>query len=863
MNAQPPKWADRFLQWYCNPQLLEEIQGDVYELYDRRTNEKGSSFANRRFVWDVIRFLRWSNIKKSDSKYTYMNHFILFRNYLKLGFRSITHNWVTSSINIFGLAISIGCAITVLRFVDMQLHMDSFHTKKDRIYQVLHWVEDESDRDLWGDVPLLAGPAMLTDNPAIEEMARVEYIDGNVRYGDDVFGELLGFVDPQFLEIFDFPMIYGNKDALYQKEQIVISRDMAVKYFGYEDPMGKEVSIKFSNGKIRRFFIGGIMDEYPSNASFYLHFYISMEVFFDIHSEKHFDWSYLTDATFILLKEGQEIGSVESSYEKYVELQNQSDSKWKSMEFTTISLPQLSKRSFEIRSSFSRGGHPAGRIGLAVIALLLLTMSCFNYMNISVASATKRLKEIALRKVMGGVRRQIIHQFLTENLLQCAFALIVGTALAYYLFLPGFNAMIPIHIPFMFSSWTVMIIFFVSLLVLIGLASGAYPAFYISRFQPIGIFRGNERFGSKNIASKILLAFQFFFVFVTIVGGFIFTDNGRYLNNKDWGYNPSGIIAVNVQDNAQYEQMKALVQEHPKIISIGGAKGHVGGSNWMVNVDHLGEQFRAHYYRVNDDYMSTLNLRLTKGRFLTARSQDQISSAVVNQKFVDRMGWEEAINQTFVYDSIRRTVVGVVEDFHGVSFYNEILPTFFLGMNKENANHFVIKTDVDSQFEVDQYLKEAWYRIAPDDPYEREFQSDVLNDFFEENNANVSLMVFISGLAIVLACLGLYGLLSFNIQRRLKEFSVRKVLGAAPSNIIKVASRQYIRIIVISFILGAPLGFFLIDMLITEIYSDPKATGVLPFIASISIVIITVGLTISGQIVRATKVNPSENLRNE
>ncbi len=852
----------RFLRWYCNPELLEEIEGDVQELYERRYQDRGYDFASRKLFWDVIRFFRWTNIKRTNSKYT-MDRTLLFRNYLKLGFRTISKHWVTSTINIVGLGLALGLGITIFIFVDMQLHMDSFHQKKERIYQITNDVKEENALNTWGDTPMQLGPQLKSDYPIVEDYARIEYSGANFKYKDNIFAESFIYTDPSFFRIFDFPMLYGSKDALNNKSGIVISHDMAVKYFDNEDPVGKELTIKFNSGQVKRFVVSAVLDKYPDNASFSFNFYLSIENFFDSQPDKQNSWNYLTDATFLLFREDANPFDIESSYDSYVEVQNASNGEWTVAGFDLFHLPTLSQKSFEIVSSVSNGSHPAGRVALAVISIFILILACFNFMNISVAAATKRLREIGLRKVMGGIRRQIIGQFMVENLLQCLFAMILGTMISYFVILPIFNKMIPIHIPFEFSSFPLMFGFFAAILIVTGFISGAYPAFYISKFEPVHIFRSGDRFGKRNMFSKILLGFQFFFAFVTIVGSFVFTDNAYYFTNKDWGYEPKDIFSIPVENSEQAELLKARLADHSEVTETSVTRGQIGIQNFYVNYDYLGEQYQSIIFEVDGNYQKVMNLPLIEGRFIEDTEQDLQNSVVVNETFVEKMGWDNPIGQVFQYDSVRKTVVGVVQDFHYYSFYRPVEGVFFSGLRENSGNQLVVKSNPGSMLTVDEFARESWFTLAPNDPYDRKFQEDVFDDFFYENRANITLMLLISGVTIVLATLGLYGLFSFNIQRRLREFSVRKVLGAAPIAIVKIASKQYVWIILVAFVLGAPLGFILIDQLVTSIYPDPKGAGPLPFVVAILIVLLTISITIAGQILKATRVNPAENLRAE
>lgn len=865
MNVHPPNWADRFLRWYCNPKYLEEIEGDIYELFDRRIELKGSKLARAKFVWDVFRFFRWSNIKRSNSKYNSMNHLTLFGNYLKLGMRNIRRNLVTSTINIFGMAIAICFALSMYIFIDMQVNMDSFHKNGDRIYQITNYVQQEGEQNLWSDTPIMLATALANDHEAVEAASRYEYRSAMIKRNTDVFDELSVFVDPAFFEMFDFPILAGNKQVLYDKSQLVISKDMAIKYFKDEDPIGKELQFKFLNEKSRRYTVGAVLDEFPYNASFGNDFYLSIEAFKDLEFENINDWAFMTDGAFIMLKEGESISALDDSWDKYIKLQNGSDPEWKVKSFEPFPLSELSTNGYRIVGSVSGGGHPAGRIALAVIAIFLLGMACFNFMNISVVSASKRLKEIALRKVMGSVRKEIINQFMVENLLKCFFALLVGTILSYFLLIPYFDHMIPeIEVKFRTVDPSSLILFLVGLLIVVGLISGAYPSFYISKFDAITIFKGKEKFGAKNIFSKIMLGIQFFLAIMTIVGCFIMTEQSIYLGEKDWGYNPTGSMSVYVNTDDQYELLKNEVISHPSIQNYTSSDMLIGRGITKVSLERGDKQIGVRRIRASENYFETFGLRIIDGRPLTDQTFDKTSGVVVNQQFVEAMDWTDPVGETFTYDSVQRTVVGVVADFHYYDFFSPIDPVMIMGLGDDQVHYLTVQTNNPEQLaNLEEFTRTAWNKIAPNDPFDRVYQEDVFDGFYQENKSNISILMLITGIAIVLASLGLYGLLSFNVQGKLKEFSVRKVLGAEPRTIVKLVGKQYIWVLLISFIIGAPLGSIGMMNLVVSVFPDPKSVTALPFIVAILIIFITLVITVTGQISKAIKVNPADLLRSE
>lgn len=861
---EPPKWAVRFLRWYCKPQFLEEIEGDIYELFDRRVETEGVKSARLKFNWDVFRFFRWSNIKRSNSNN--MNQLGLFRNYLKLGFRSIQRNVLISAINIFGLAIAIGVGLTTFIFVDLQHNFDQFHSKRDRIYQMVNEVEDENDELYWGDSPVTLGPDLLNDHPSVEAFTRIEYVRGNVRYQDKVLDELMAFVDESYLDIFDFELQDGDINALKRNDEIVLSYEVARKYFGDVSAVGKDLEIKFGNNRIKRYTVGAVLQDYPYNAMIQFGIHIPFNEIFDLgFRERNHSLGSLIDATFVLMRENQDISSIYTSFEKYREAYNNSDPEWKILRFHPMALTDIPDEGHEIYSSIVPTSEPAGRIALAVIALFLLAMACFNFMNISITGVSKRLKEIGLRKVMGGVRKQIIYQFLVENLIQTIFALIVGTLISYFFFTPGFDMIIPqLNVQFRAHDWQDMVIFYISLITIVGLVSGAYPAIYVSRFEPISILRGTNKLKGKNIFSKILLGFQFFLAFATIVACFVFTDQSIYMKNKAWGYNPENVLFVNVPDSGTFELLRNQFINHQDVVALAGSTGQVGYANPKQSFDYLDKQFAMRVYGVTDGYENVMGFKLKEGRWLTGREQDQQSGIVVNETFVSRMNWSQPIGQTVVHDTRKLTVVGVVEDFYHNDFFNTLDPVMIRGVwEQDYVRYFSMKVEDGKLLDIDGQLLAKWREINPNDVYRRQFQADVFDDFYQSTGANISIVIVLSSVAIILACLGLYGLISFHIQAKLKEFSVRKVLGAAPKAIASLAGRQYSWIILIAFVIGAPLGSMGIFGLINAIFNDPKPVSAIPFVAALLLVVVTLALTVTGQVLKAIRVNPATILRNE
>ncbi|MEQ8470144.1 MAG: ABC transporter permease [Marinoscillum sp.] len=862
----PPKWATKFLRWYCNPDLLEEIEGDIYELFDRRIEEKGAGFAKRKFLWDTLRFFRWSNIKRTHTINQRSNAIIMLRNYLHVGFRNMTRYWVTSSINIFGLALALATLITLFIFIDMQQNMDNYHTNTKKIYQVVNNVKSEGELELWGDSPVELGSILVENHSQVEEMFRVEYQYANVKYEDNVFNELLVFTDPGFLKMLDFSVLAGDRNTLEKRDHIVISYDMAEKYFALEDPVGKLLTLKFGSNNIKTFTVGAVLEKYPYNSSMRFNFLLPMEQLRELQLVDKFDWSYFTDATFIMLKDGADPLALTEQADQYISTQNSFDPEWKVESFELISLETLCQQSHRIRSAVAGGSHPAGQIALGIIAILLTVLACFNYMNISVAASTKRLKEIALRKVVGSNRGAITVQFLVENLIQVFVALIIGTLIGYFLFMPGLNSILPFSVPFRFASIPMMVVFFLSILILVGVVSSLYPALYVSRFQPVSIFRGNTKFGTKNVFSKVLLAFQLTFAFTTVVGCFLFTDNAVFQKNQEWGYEGEGILSLTLNDPSQYSALNEFASANPLVAEFVGSANQLC-IDYNVHAVHQREtEVRSVVFNTHANYPQMMRMKLKEGQWINGKLDAANNPEIlINEQFVKKMGWDQPIGERLTVDSTLLTVVGVVENFQYQSWfgYDQLLPSIIKVTPEENYQYAIFKSTPGNLTALDASLKALWLDVAPNDPYDRVIQSNAYDQFFNELDGNIVVINVISAIAIVLAALGLFGLLSFNIQSRIKEFSVRKILGATTGQIIKIASKQYFWIVGIGFVLGAPAGFFMINSLIQSVFPNPKPVGLMPFILSMLIMALTLAFTITGQLIKASHVNPAENLRNE
>ena len=852
----PPRWADRFLKWYCHKDVLEEIQGDTYELFSRRIKEGSRFKANRLFVWDVIRFLRSNNIKEKQSS----NNTAMIRNYYKVGIRGLKKNKISSIINISGLSISIGIAITVFMFVDFYLNIDNFHKNLDDIYYV------QSDRVLSTKVQRYATtPAPLkeiiqAEVPTLERAARIIDKDGIIRFEDEVYYDRFRFADPEFLEIFTFPLIEGTKEAAYDQSKVILSKKIAERFFGSEAAMGKMISIIIDD-KRREFEVGGVAKKFPERASFSFGILIPFENQKDWIDTDYSKWTEVVNATFIQLKPGAALDGVERTLTNSLPTHNQANPERPIENYHLEPLVTASRNSYDVSSSILFGNHPGGVYGLVLISVFLLSLTCINYTNIAVSAASNRLKEIALRKTIGGNRKELIYQFLTENLILCSLSLLGALGLAWVFLLPALNLMVPITFPFVLELrfW----VFLLTLLVITCLVSGAYPALYISKFQPVEIFRGKEKFG-KSIFSKIMLTIQFAIALNLITSAFIFRQTEEYQKNLDWGYNEEQKIVLPVETHEQYRRLADDIQLSPNVIKISGAKNHFGKSSQRSTVIFKEKQYQVRLIEASPDYLNFMGVNLQEGSYFDPEKEsDYLESVIINESFMKSLGWDSWEEKVFTYDSSSFHVIGLVQDFHYHSFYSKIYPAFFKPVKEDQYRYLVATIEPGSAAATEEYVRSIWAKNLPDLPYAGFYQNAVFDFFFEETRANAGLMQFLGIVAIILSCMGLYGLVSFNISKRMKEYSIRKILGASAWSIFNRVNRSFVLVLLIAILMAAPLTYVLMSGLLSTIYKYYAPIDVIPFAMAFLVLLGTVLITISSQIFQVFKANPVDALRNE
>ena len=435
----------------------------------------------------------------------------MLRNYFKIGLRNIMKNKMAAFINAFGLALAVGCCLVVFKFASWYFNRDVFHENRESIYVVERLVNEDGNLGYWGDTPEPLGPALKEDWATVENQTRYTHSGGIFRYQNQVFNEWITFVDDSFYEIFDFPVKWGDPATFGERQGIVLSERAAERYFGERNPVGEQITIRFNiNGKDQdeKFTVQGVFDAFPKSATFSFNILLPYERKQQIFPENFNEWDQHTAATFLLIRDPGAAEKLPTQIGEYVNRYNaNNDKNWKTERFHLQPLTKMLAHSVDVNRSTFDSAHIAGLIMLVIIVLALLSLACFNYMNIAVASASTRVKEIGVRKVMGGNRPQIVVQFLVENLILCTGAVFLGVLMANFLFFPWFNSISDFHFVFSLdltdNVW--IWLFILSLIGITTLGGTAYPAFYISSFLPVTVLSNKLKFGGKKSLPKNLI----------------------------------------------------------------------------------------------------------------------------------------------------------------------------------------------------------------------------------------------------------------------------------------------------------------------------------------------------------------------
>ncbi len=863
MNSRPPQFPTRFLQWYCKPQLQESILGDLEEQYEADQERYSTSKANRRYTWNTIRFFR-PQIIKTFSHRSQLNN-IMFKNYFKTSVRSLMKSPISTFINLIGLSAAIGMCIFAYAFIQYTYSTDQFHEHKDEVFLVTFFADREGKEQQFGMTPRPLAEH-LQEVTGVSNTCRIETKNVVVKKGDHVFHEIIHLTDPSFLQMLTFPLKWqASQSPLAEANNLIISEEMSQKYFGDENPVGQNLLIKFGNDKKRTFQVAGVAEDVQDASSFSFNFLINFDNLTSIDPSYDFqDWNQTLAATLVQLDNPGKAYEVKKLAQAYAPIHNDAADNWEIRSFGLEPLSSIHYKSEYIRDDifFSVHENYNSIFFLVTISVILILLACFNYINIAIVSAARRLKEISLRKVIGANRIMIMMQFLTENIFLTTIAALFGLLLGATVFIPWFEGHFSFDMSFHFTQ-PELYIFLIAIVLLTGFISGMYPSIYVARFHAVSIMKGSLKFGRKNLLTKVLLGFQLILSCLLISIGVMFTLNQDYIANRDWGYKQQQAIYIKLPGFSAYEQLREQLAQDPNIRQIAGSMHHLGQERQSVIIDRPDRAYEVQALAVSSSYFETMSLRLKEGRFFRTKHAADQHKVIINETLATNLKLTKPIGEVIKIDSQRFEVIGVAQDFHDKNFYSKIKPTIFLQASEETYKYLTICTLPGKETETFLALRKKWIELFPEEPFQGGHQEDVWGIYFSEINNHSQFWRGIALIAVLLAALGLYGLVTLNVAGRVREFSIRKTLGARLKNICSSMIRPYLWLYAIGLGVGIPVSYLASNALLDYAYWYHTPKSYVGAIIGAANLLVLLGFVAMIQMTKLSRANPVDGLRSE
>ncbi len=810
----------------------------------------------------------------------------MLNNYLKIALRTLARNKLFSAINIIGLAIGLATCLLIGLFVLDELSYDRFHEKADQIVRVTFRANMSGNKINEANVMPPTAKTLVREYPEVLEATRLRQAQRFIlEKGDQIFEENgVAFVDSNFLQVFSFPLLRGNaQTALVKPNTLVISQTMAQKYFGDQDPIGQTLATK-NYGEVME--ITGVMADWPTNSHFHYDFLISMA---GLAEAKVNSWMQSEFFTYLVLPEGYDYHKLQAKLpqvvEKYMGPEIKQAFGMNYAQFreqgNDLGLQLQPLTDIHLHSDFAYDLGPSGDARyvyiFGAIALFMLLIACINFMNLSTAGASKRAREVGIRKVMGSKKCILVGQFLFESILLTAVALLLSVLLV-WVAVPLFNNLADKNLQLSLTSMPWLVPGLLLLGVVVGLLAGSYPAFFLSSFKPISVLKGGSNPGSVSGRRSLglrgtLVVVQFCISIILIVGTTVVYQQLRFIQNAKLGYDKDQVLVLRETSRlGPNEQLlrKQLVQDSrvaDATISGYVPAGPSYNNNFLVYGDDKVNEFtKGIRYDMDENYIPTLGMTMVAGRNFSPDFGTDSSGIILNETAAKEMGWgQDAIGHTVTRPNNEGTkttyrVIGIVKDFNFKSLHERITPLMMtLGGNSGSILVKVKTRDVPSLL---QSVEKQWSALATDAPFKYSFLEENFNATYRAEQKTGQILGLFAGLTIFVACLGLFGLATFTAEQRTKEIGVRKVLGSSVGAIVALLSKDFLKPVLIALLIASPIAWYGMEQWLQDFaYKVDISWWVFALAGLLSVVVAL--FTISFQSVKAALANPVKSLRSE
>ncbi|MDN5211763.1 ABC transporter permease [Fulvivirgaceae bacterium BMA12] len=859
----PPKIPHRFFRWYCHPDYREDIEGDLLERFERNARGKGIKAANWRFFKDVMRLFR-PGIIRPVKENIQLNYFGMLSNNLKTAFRIFKFEKFFTAINVIGLTVGIWCSILITLWVQYEFDFDRFHRKGDQLFRV--WKNDILENKKVKTMPLTAypiGDALVEEIPEILNRVRCSEVEPLVLSMQDRFVKQdVMATDPNFFQIFSFPLKEGNAESCLQDlSSIVISESLAKNHFNSESALGKIISIHEGPHSFD-FKVTGVFYDIPENSSLQFDAILPVDNYlqFWTYPER---WGNSWLFTYVILDKSADMQEINNKIKELPKRKGDAD--W----FTLMLQPYADQYLY---SRIENGQVSGGRIDYVVmfslIAVFTLLIACFNFINLTTARSARRSREIGIRKVTGAHKGILIAQFLTESAL-LVFTSMITAILLTQISLPFFNEITAktIAIDYFDTNFYLFLLLIAAITLLL---SGIYPAVFLASFHAVSALKGKlKKSSARVLLRRGLVTFQFGLAVTLIAATLVVFLQLTYIQNKDLGLDKENIIymPMDFKTAPHYQSIKSELLEHTSIHGVSASDGDfrstLGTSSdpkWK-NKDSSGK-LKKNFAILDIDFglLELLDIKIEQGRSFSSDFSTDSMHFVINEEAAEVMDLEHPVGEDLEFWGVRGKIVGVTKNFHFASLHERIAP-IILRCKPTSSTLLYIKTKPGKTAQAISHLEKIHNKFS-DVPFVYHFLDETLEQGYQGEMATQKLAGYFSLLAIVISCLGLLGLASYSAEQRTKELAIRKVMGAGAVNIIRLLLNEYFLLILIGFAIGLPVAYHWSNTWLNS-FAYKVQLGwwifAVPGVFVLSIALLTVGKLS----LKTAQINPANSLKNE
>lgn len=869
---QPPRWAQQFLSWYCRPSLLEDLQGDLNEFFERNLKAKGARYARFIYCIDVLKFFRFYTIRKFNFFHPIIP-WIMINSYFKTSSRSLVRNKLFSAINVIGLAISMSVGLLLIGFMTDLLSYDDFHENKDRIYRIITTSQrpGQSPMDLVSG-SVKAGKKVKDNLPGVEKATLMRWgFGGDVQIGEAKIPLSGLWADNDFYKVFSFPLLKGDPNtALKEPYSLVLTEKTAKKLFGDAEALGKPIRFDTLN-----YTVTGIMKDIPKLSHLRFEALISYSTI-ELQNPGGPDGDFLSwdniysNFTYLVLPNNGNLQTLQERLNQFCTAEN------KQLKDHTISL------SLQPLSEAVVGRHLENSIGprfhkvalwvLGGLVIVVILSACFNYTNLSIARSLRRSREVGIRKVIGALKGHVLGQFIMESVLISLLALVFSFLLFLFLRIQFLSLAPQISDLISLELSPLLIIYFIAFSIFIGILAGFLPALFFARIKAVQVMKdmASLQLFRRVTMRKALIVVQYTFSLIFITATVIGYNQYKSFLVFDLGFSTENILNIKMQGNKAAIFKKELA-ELPAISDISTSRMVTSlGSKYGMSMKYQTDSTDVWLNFVDEYYLPLHKHQFLAGKNFTTRPKNgEETEVIVNEQLLKHFNIanrtpSKALGQQLITPERKRlTIVGVVKDFHYGTMEDKIKPLVFRYSAEEPGGYLNVKINSNELPGTMASIEEIWKKIDKIHPLEAKFYDDQIEEAYRQFSVMVKVIGFLAFLAICISSMGLFGMVVFTTETKLKEISIRKVLGANEFTLVYLLSKGFLVLLVLSSLIALPITYFFFDKVVLTKFAYHQPISMAELLMGVSGVMMLAFLLIGSQTLKVARTNPAKVLKSE